>query len=285
MSAARRRTMFTLSIFLAISGTCQALASDKFWQIDRFWTDPRKPMIDLSFGMSSLRHKLFQGDMDRVGGVEARLGFFHARPETAYVAFLRDRYLFFNYASSDLFGRTPEPGKVKSEMTRFGFGGRRGYGYDFTSSYLFPYTQTTFQWVKMTTGRPAGISENDAAILDRYEGSFRFSASAETGVAFGIGQVVSLHAGYEVMAVYPRYVFWPWLGSYGIALIGTDAISHFGDEIVKASPAVGPVLYTLLRGGLAYGYYMLVRDNQYWPFKSETPVTSDGFRFGVTLTF
>ena len=137
----------------------------------------------------------------------------------------------------------------------------------------------------MSTGRPGGLSSNDAAILDRYEGSFRFSATEETGVAFGIGRVVSIRAGYEVMAIYPRHVFWPWVGSYGIALIGMGAVTHFGEDIVDASPAFGPVFYTLLRGGLAYGYYALVRDNQYWPFRSETPMTSEGFRFGVTLTF
>ena len=242
-------------------------------------------MVDLTYGISSVRHRLFQGTLDEVGAMEVKLGYFRARPEFENLADLSDKYLFFNYASSDLLGRTLDPAKVKSEITRFGFGGRGGYAYDFTSTYLYPYSQTSFQWAKLNTGRPNNLSANDAAILDRYEGSFRFSASAEAGVAFGIAQVVSVRAGYEVTALYPRYVFWPWLGSYGLAMIGMGAISHFGEGIVEASPAVGPILYTLLRGGLAYGYYMLVRDNQYWPFSSETPLTTDGFRFGVTLTF
>jgi hypothetical protein len=263
-----RRMMLLLSTLVAIPGPFQALAGDEPWQFDPFWTGPRKPMVDFSYGLSSPRHKLFQGDLDKAGAVEVKLGFFKARPETAYVAFLSDKYTFFNYASSDLFGRTLSPVKVKSEIIRFGFGDRKGYAYDFTSSYLYPYTQTSMQWTKLKTGRPAGLSDNDAAIL-----------------AFGIGQVVSIHAGYEVMGIYPRFVFWPWLGSYGIASIGMGAVSHFGKEVVEASPVVGPVLYSLLRGGVAYGYYMLVRDDQFWPFKSETPLTSDGFKLGVTLTF
>jgi hypothetical protein len=285
MYPAYLRMMLLLSVILTIPAPFQAYAGDEPWQFDPFWSGPRKPMMDLSYGLSSPRHKLFQGDLDKAGGVELKLGFFKAHPETAYVAFLSDRYTFFNYSSSDLFGRALTPAKVKSEIIRFGLGNRRGYAYDFTSSYLYPYTQTSMQWTKLNTGRPAGLSVSDAAILDRYEGSFRFGVTAETGIAFGIGQVVSVHAGYEVMGVYPRFVFWPWLGSYGIASIGMGAVSHFGKEIVEASPDVGPILYTLLRGGIAYGYYMLARDDQYWPFKSETPLTSDGFKLGVTLTF
>ncbi len=285
MSSAYRRTMPWLCILLAVPGAFQALAGEEIWKIDRFWSGPRKPMVDLTFGVSSLSHRMFQGDLDKVGAMEIKLGFFVARPETAYVANLSDKFFLFDYASGDLFGRALDPKKVKFEITRFGFGGRRGYAYDFTSSYLYPYSQTSLHWAKMNTGRPGGLSTNDGAILDRYEGTFRFSASTEVGVAFGFGQVVAVRAGYEAMVFYPRHVFWPWVGSYGIATIGMGAISHFGEDIVDASPAVGPILYTLLRGGVAFGYYMLVRDDQYWPFSSETPMTADGFRFGLTLTF
>lgn len=285
MSPAYRRTMLWLIVILSVPATSLASDSDEIWQIDRFWSGPRKPMVDFSYGLTTLRHRAFQGDLDRVGAVEIKLGFFKARPETAYVAYLTDSYCFFDYSSSDLFGRSLEPAKVRSEISRFGLGSRKGYAYDFTSSFLYPYTQTTLQWARMSTGRPVGLSANDAAILDRYEGAFRFSTSAEAGVAFGIGQIFSVRAGYEAMVIYPRHVFWPWVGSYGIAMVGMGAISHFGEDIVKASPAFGPILYTLLRGGVAYGYYALVRDDQYWPFGSETPMTADGFRLGVTLTF
>lgn len=285
MSHVHIRTMLWLFILLVAPGTFQAVASEEIWQIDRFWSGPRKPMVDISYGMSSLRHRLFEGELDGVGAVEVRLGFFSARPETTNVAYLSDKYLYFNYSSSDLFGWALDPAKTKSEISRFGSGGRSGYAYDFTASYLYPYTQTSLQWVRMNTGRPNGLSVKNVAILDRYEGTFRFSASAEAGIAFGFGHVVAVRAGYEVMAIYPRHVFWPWVGSYGIAMVGMGAISHFGKDIVEASPTLGPIIYTLLRGGLAYGYYLLVRDNQYWPFGSETPMTADGFRFGMTLTF
>ena len=285
MLPAYRPHQLSLFFLLIVLSTVHAVAGEEFWRIEQYWSGPRKPMVDITYGTGSVRHRLFEGDINGVGALEVKLGYFKARAENLKVADLSDKYLFFNYSSGDLFGRAPDPAKVKTEISRFGFGGRGGFAYDFTSSYLYPYSQTSLQWAKMNTVRPAGISAADAAILDRYEGSFRFSASAEAGVAFGFAEVVAVRAGYEVTAMYPRHVFWPWVGSYGIAMIGMGAISHFGEDIVEASPAVGPIVYTLLRGGLAYGYYLLVRDNQYWPFKSETPMTTDGFKFGVTLTF
>jgi len=282
MSRARRCAIL---ILVAIPCTLQAVAGEEFWQIDQFWKGPRKPMVDLTFGVSSLKHRLFEGGLNNTGAAELKLGYFRAQPMSNDVAQLSDKYIFFDYAASDLFGRSFDAAKVKTEISRFGSGGREGYAYDFTSSYLFPYTQTSIQWTKVVAGRPSGLSAHDAAIVDRYDGSFRFGALAEAGIAFGLPDIGAVRAGYEVMAIYPRHVFWPWVGSYGIALIGMGAISHFGKEIVEASPTLGPILFTLLRGGVAYGYYLLVRDKQYWPFGSETPMTMEGFRLGVTLTF
>lgn len=276
-----------LPALVALTAFCasDATAGGEFWRIEEFWHGKRKPTLDVTYGAGSIRHRLLDGKIDRVGTLELKLGYTRAEMGTGSTAELTDKYLFMNYASADLFGRKPDETAVQTDLIRFGFGGRGGYAYDFTSSYLYPYTQTTLQWGKATTRRPAATTERDEGILDRYEGSFRFGTTAEAGLAFGFGEVLALRAGYEVMVLYPRHVFWPWVGSYGIAMAGMSAVSHFGEEIVEASPALGPVLYTLLRGGLVCGYYLLVRDNQYWPFSSETPLTAEGYRLGFTLTF
>jgi len=268
-----------------VLGTATAPAGEEVWRLEQFWTGPKKPLVDMTYGTGWVRHRLFQGNFNGVGTVEVRLGYSKAFPQQSNVVDLSDKFFFFNYTASDLFGRTPDQAKVTTEIVRFGYGGSRGFAYDFTTSYLYPYSQTTVRWTRLSSGRPAGLSLQDAEVLDRYEDAFRFGTSAEAGVALGFAQVFTAHAGYEVSAVYPRHVFWQWVGSYGLAMVGMSAVSHFGEEIVEISPDVGPVVYTLLRGGLAYGYYLLVRDNQYWPFKSETPLTTDGFRFGITLTF
>ncbi len=285
MSQTSRLSLFPALALLTLFRPSGALAGEELWQIDKFWSSPKKPMVDLTGGISSVRHRLFQGVLDESPSLQLKLGYARVRPKNTDIVDLSDRYLFVDYSSSKFLGRTAGAAKVGAEILRFGSGGRSGYAYDFTSSYLYPYTQTTLQWARVNTWRPSGLSAVDAAVLDRYEDAFRFSTSAEAGLAFGFSDLLALRAGYEVTAIYPRHVFWPWVGSYGIAMIGMGAVSGFGDDIVKASPAAGPIVYTLLRSGLAYGYYLLVRDNQYWPFSSETPLTTDGFKVGVTITF
>jgi hypothetical protein len=260
-------------------------AGEKIWEFQSLWSGPRQPIMDLAYGPGTVKHRLFAGVLADAPGAEVKLGYRRNRPEVANVVRLDDRFVIFNYAASDLFGKSTAPTDVRSTLLRFGFGSRHGYGYDFKSTYLFPYSQTSFLWTKLDTKRPADAAAADAAILDRYEGTFRFGATAEGGLAFGLADIAALRVGYEVSALYPRHVFWPALGSAIVAGVGMGAISHFGKDIVEASPAVGPVLYAVLRNAVALGYYLLIRDNQYWPFASETPLTTEALKVGVTLTF
>ena len=262
-----------------------ARADDKVWDVVNVWMGHRKPMIDLSYGFGPVKQKLFQGTLSDVSLIDVKLGYFRSKPESETPPGLDDKFVTFTYSASDLFNRSFDPTEVGSTMIRFGIGTRGGYALDFGSSYLYPYHQTSLLWTKVTTNRPPGLSGPDTDILDRYEGTFRFGGSTEGGIAVGIGDVVSLRLGYEATVIYPRYVFWPWLGSYGLATIGMGALTHFARKIVEASPTLGPFIYALLRTGLAYGYYLTVRDDQYWPFSSETPLTTEAFKFGVTFTF
>ncbi len=273
-------------IFLLLTAPLMEVeASEKVWEMMNVWMGHRKPMIDVTYGFGPVKQKLFQGTLSDVSLIDLKLGYFRTKPDGEIPPALDDKFVTFTYSASDLFGSSGTPANVSSTMLRFGIGTRGGYAYDFGSSYLFPYHQTSLLWTKLTTQRPTGLSAADTDILDRYEGSFRFGGSTEGGIAFGIGEIVALRFGYEAAVVYPRHVFWPWVGSIGIAAIGMGAITHFSKDIVEASPEFGPFLYALLRAGLAYGYYLTVRDNQYWPFDSETPLTTEALKFGVTFTF
>jgi hypothetical protein len=272
-------------LLCAVASLPDAGAAEKFWNLERYWGGPRKPMVDIGYGQSVMQHKLFTGEFSDLRTVGVKLGYFRAKPKFPNVGELDDKFAFFDYSASDLFGSSSAVSSVNSELIRFGFGRREGYAYDFKSSYLYPYTQTAFSLTKLSTTRPASLSPGDAAILDRFQGDFRFGSMAEIGMAYGIGDVVSVRAGYENWVMNPRWVFWPWLGSYLIGSIGTELVSSFGDDIVEGSPTLGPMIYTILRGAVIYGFAVLLRDAQYWPFRSEKPLTGEGFRVGMTFTF
>ncbi len=278
-----RLSAATIVLFLATLG--ESNAGDKIWEFQSLWSGPRRPLMDFTYGSGAVKQKLFAGSLADVGSVELKLGYRRDRPDIANVVRLDDRFVIFNYSASDLFGKSVAATDARSTMLRFGIGSRHGFAYDFKSTYLYPYSQTSMLWTKLDTKRPTDLSSPDLAILDRYEGILRFGAAAEGGLAFGFAEIVALRVGYEVCVLYPRHVLWQWLGSSAVAGAGIGAISHFGRDIVEASPTLGPILYALLRNAVAYGYYLLVRDNQYWPFKSETPMTTEAFKLGLTLTF
>jgi hypothetical protein len=255
------------------------------WNLMRIWDEPRKPMIEFGLGAATPAHRLLQGKFSDVRQIELGLGYRRSESDSGMATGLDEKQILVDYSSGSLFGRTLPAGDIGSTMLRFGTSSREGYAYDFGGTFLFPYHQTRFLWSKITTDRPAALAASDVEILNRYEGAFRFGASTEGGVALGLADLVSLRVGYEASVVYPRHVFWPWLGSMAIGGIGVGAVSRFGREIVETSPVLGPIVYALLRSALAYGYYVLVRDDQYWPFRSEAPMTSTALKVGLRLTF
>lgn len=279
-----QRTWILLGLTLVWS-LPDAGAAEKFWNLERYWGGPRKPMIEVSYGQSVMQHKLFDAELPHLRTGSLKLGHFRANPKFPNIGELDDRFLFLDYTKDDLFGTASGSSPLGAELIRFGMGRREGYAYDFGSTYLYPYTQTAFCLTKLTTKRPAGLSEPDAAILDRFQGAFRFGSTGEVGMAFGMGDLVSIRAGYENWVIHPRWVFWPWLGSYIIGSIGMELISNFGDDIVEGTPTLGPLIYTILRGALIYSATLVLRDAQYWPFRSEKPMTGEGFRVGMTFTF
>jgi len=182
---------------------------------------------------------------------------------------------------------------LSSELLRFGFGKRNGYGYDFENVRILPYTQNGIVWSKLqmkdfpTAIFPGITNDNakdDTEILKRYDGSFRFGTLAEGGIQLEVGSV-SLNVGYEATVVFPRHMVWKHLGSYAIEMIGLNALDRFIDEVLDSSPAAGPIVNFLLKSGFTYAFYTLKKEKMNWPFKTETPLTYEMMKFGVTFTF
>ncbi|MGE5847186.1 MAG: hypothetical protein ACM34O_10705, partial [Ignavibacteria bacterium] len=97
--------------------------------------------------------------------------------------------------------------------------------------------------------------------------------------------VLTLEAGYERSIIFPRHLFWKWLGSAGIELIGQWALDEFIDNIMDSSPYAAPVVNFVLKNALAYGIYELRQEKMNWPFNSAAPLAYDQFKFGVTFVF
>ncbi len=123
------------------------------------------------------------------------------------------------------------------------------------------------------------------SIIERYEGTYRFGMNTEGGIRLEFVKSLSLTGSYDISVIYPRHVFWPWLGSYAILNIAMGMVSSFTDDIIRSSPAAGPIFYFLLKNGIAFAYYQGVKDKMNWPFNSETPMMTETFKIGLSYTF
>ena len=99
--------------------------------------------------------------------------------------------------------------------------------------------------------------------------------NAEGGARLVVSNAFSLTVSYETAVIYPRVVFWEWVGSHIIYQIGLGMISTFTDDIISSSPAAGPIFYFILKNGLSFA----------WPFNSETPMMLSTFKLNLSYTF
>jgi hypothetical protein len=244
-----------------------------------------RPFVEFGYGMDWIKHKRLEAEFPSTGALEVKAGYLSIEMLEHGIVRLDDRFIHGTWYSGDLGGGSGGTAGLDGTLWRFGFGNRQGYGYDLKSAAIVPYFMTTASWTELSTDRPPTLGETDRAILDRYEGTFRFGHSAENGVRVNIGRTFSLMAGYELHVVYPRLVFWEWLGSYVIAAATNGAVMWFGEDILDESPTLGPIMIFLIRGALSYGVYQLWREEMNWPFNSETPLTHETAKLGVNLTF
>lgn len=250
------------------------------------WEKGSRPFIEANYGYGLPRQKLFQGEFANYGYAEVKLGYSRISKFRSIILDLDERFVFGNFSSQELNEFDDQvAGEVKTEMTRFGMANRLGYGYKLWILSILPYSQTQFTFTRLDSERPANLSQTDIDILDRYEGSYRFGNAMEAGIKAELFKSIAVVGSYEAAVIYPRVVFFPWLGGVMAQTFALEAISYFAEDIVSSSNLFGPLMYAVLRNGAAYLLYQGMRDKMYWPFNSETPLTHETIKLGVSLTF
>jgi len=254
--------------------------------IDWAWKGKFYPYIEVTAGLAQLKHEKFQGILPEEGLAEIKLGYSQIQQYEKIIWELDQRFAFGSYMDEDIASFTsPQTGDFKALITRFGFGNRIGYGYNLGPLELLPFFQSGLVWTKIKTDTLNDLSQHDKEILARYENVFRFGMHTEGGIQLQLLESIGLVASYELGVIYPRHIFWEWLGSYIIIQTGLGMVSTFADDIMKSSPLFGPIFYFVLKNGLAYAFYQGVKEKMNWPFTSETPMTMENIKLGVSITF
>ncbi|MGA2296828.1 MAG: hypothetical protein ABSG15_04680 [FCB group bacterium] len=246
------------------------------------------PTIDLDygFGSPSMYKNVFTGNFANINSGEIDLGFTNTRLkkyEKGNVLKYYFSYVFLSNLTSDL--RSKSDSGIKTNTWRFGFSSRDGYGYQLgENSNIVLYRSKGFSWTKFDFKDTLANAYGNH-IVDTYGETFRFGETFQAGIKVKLFSPLSLGAGYERTIITPRFLFWSWLGSTAIFEIGDGILSHFSRQIIKASPAAGPIVNFFLMNAYSYGIYELQKKNMNWPFRTAPPLMYDNFKVGLNFEF
>ncbi len=243
------------------------------------------PIIEGSYGYGLFDHKQFSADLPTTGVVGLKFGFREVEPFKRWGKKLDERFLIGSYAKTTVPPGTTGTGGMDGEWWRVGSGQRSGYGWAIGDQSIIPYHQYAFNLVEAKFSNMGSLSAGDSALVARVIGSPRLGMSTEAGATVELFSSLSASAGYEAAVIYSRVVFPEWFGSYLLAASSVIVISTFAEEIVSSSPFLGPILYFVLRNGVAYGFFYAFRGQMNWPFPSETPFMTHTFKLDVSLRF
>ncbi len=244
------------------------------------------PTVDLRYGISGMSLDNFSGEFANPNLLELKLGYTNEKNykwEDNIIDY-DFKYLFLSNISTDLSNSTLSSSELKNDTWRFGAGKAFGYGYRIGSGSIIPYYSYDLSWSRLDL-KDQEIPAEDEALLNNFDGSFRFGTNTEGGIKIKVIPMLTFDASYERAVIFPRHLFWKWLGSAAIEAGGQFLVDEFVKQIMHSSPYAGPVMSFILKNALSYGIYELRQTEMNWPFNSAAPLAYDQFKFGITVNF
>jgi opacity protein-like surface antigen len=242
------------------------------------------PVVVLGYGISGLSLNQFNGKFADPNMVELKLGYIKDKNYKKQEDIIKYNfnYLYLSNISTEL--SSSNSGELSNNTWRFGIGNAKGYGYKIGRGGITPYYSAALTWSRLDL-KEQTISTDQRQLLSSFDDSFRFGTNWEGGIKFKVIPMLTIDAGYERAVIFPRHLFWKWLGSAAIETAGQWMVDGFVKEIMKSSPYAGPVMSFVLKNALSYGMYELRQEKMNWPFKSAAPLAYDQFKFGFTVNF
>jgi len=250
----------------------------------------RKPAISLNVGMTQLKRKDLQTEnLADPLSFELKLGTVKQKNIYEKENLIKEHYNYFvisNY-SSYLKNKNSKLSDINTDTWKFGFGNQKGYGYKLSQSFaIIPYTESSLNWSRVNFAYDTNfVNNNDIKIMEMYDESFRFGNSSAGGVKVQMFNNLAVDFSYERQIVFQRVLFWKWAGSSIVELASQGLLDNFIDRIFESSPYAAPIVSFVLKNALSYGIYELRQEKMNWPFNSESPLSFDQFKVGVTFIF
>lgn len=255
----------------------------------------QSPMVEVygSFQKYSIDENSYKGKFpDKQGLSDIRLGSLTKKRlrQEPFIIKYNDSYAFLSVGGEKYGMPKIDSHIVKANIISFGFGSSTGYGYRLgdKSDFVF-YHSSGLSWSRLDFNKPIPKTHADSVFdysaIDVYGRNIRFGQYYDAGIRFQPISLISLKFAYEQSIVYPRVLFWKWLGSTMIEGLAQGLVDNFIDHVYKASPVAGPIVYFVLKNGISYAAHHLKKEDMNWPFDTVSPFMIDSWKLGISLHF
>ncbi len=257
----------------------------------------RTPMVSLFYGSATPSREGISGtiEQDMTFGGTLGMGREKAwfRDPSIIQRYSNNVYLWYGNAADAQGIVTPADGdnpaiagSSSTNLFRVGLADESGFGYKLgeSSNLMFLASNAVLSWTAVT---PQSVTSDpvSAQALRDFEGALRFGEAMRPTIEWRVTGPVSIRVGYEWSQIYPRHMFWYWALSQGIEGIADAGATWFAREIGKSSPAAMPIVYFILKNGVAAGFKALRMNQMNWPFTTVAPMNVHMWNVGIGLHF
>lgn len=122
-------------------------------------------------------------------------------------------------------------------------------------------------------------------LQNTYVGETRWTEYFKGYIKYQPTDLLSLDVSYGRQIIYPRLQFWYWTVS-GMAAGAADGLANlFVKRVMKSFEDAAPIVYYVLKTGLAFAFYQVRKDNMHWPMDTAPALITDNFNFGLNFHF
>jgi hypothetical protein len=276
-----------LTIVGPVPGMAQRESASRWG--DQFDFRFSRPTVLFEYGASIVSQDGLPVSLRKPAMVQFKIGGLRSLVFDAPIKILQHRFDFFSIAYlAPRLRRKGENTGIRTELIRFGPGFEKSYGYGFGRGTRPPsvsfYHSEGLLWSRLNVLDNVA-DDSSRAMLNLYQGAFRFGSRAEGGVRVHLASFLALDGSYERAVMFRRHQVLKWMGSALLEAMAHWLLDRVVDKIGTTVPAVLPVVSFVLKNALSYGIYELRSTRMFYPFTSEAPLMINTVKGGLTFIF
>jgi len=176
------------------------------------------------------------------------------------------------------------------DLINFGVSLDRNYGYNYDNIFISSNKNFGIFWTEMDYSEKSNILPLDNLIssypkFSKYLDETKFGKLTADGISITFYKKFNMHFNYELLNIYPAYLFWKQTGSIMIEFAAWALIEEFIKEIEKTSPELAPIMSLALNAGFSRAYFEIRKNKMAWPFKSREPLNIRKVTIGISYIF